>query len=777
MTGKIDFLRIAQAALASASTLLNAWLPGGRVEGGEYKALNPTRSDGKLGSFSVNVGTGKWGDFATGDAGGDLVSLYAYLHGLDQGAAAREVAEQLGLEAGSRSGAPRGDTQRAAPATAPAAKPKSDWVPVMPVPDDALKVSHDHPHYGRAEGIWAYRDRAGALLGYIRRFRNSEGGKEILPLCWCRNAVTGERKWHPVAFPQPRPLYGLWELGDDLSAIVLIVEGEKCREAARERLGDKFRLISWPGGAKAIKKVDWSPLAGRTVLIWPDCDAAKDKEGAIKPAGEQPGVMAAEQIAELLQGVGAARVRIVDIPGPGEKPAGWDVADAIAEGWTDEQLLELLRRQRPPASAGTSTPVGAGAGDAVVDDAWRDRLTFRNGRPYDCRENVIYVLRDHPAWSGVLGADTFSKRISVRRESPLGHQVGAEWTANDDIAAAMWLAEQEGLQVRNLDTIAHSVRFVAKLAPFHPVREFLEALKWDERARVDGWMPLYLGAEDTPYHRKVGRYFLINMIRRIFEPGCVMRSVPVLEGAQDKGKSRAVKALAEPWFSDTTFKVGDKDSFQQIQGVWVYEISELESFTRAEATAVKAFISSTEDNFRAPYERQNERHARQTAFAATTNATEYLKDWTGNTRFWPVACGQRIDLDGIASAREQLLAEAVALYRLGERAFPTAEEQAALFTPVQDARMMAHPWLELIIGYLNPSGGRKDEVTVNDILLDCLGLKADKMNPQGGEAQRVGQILHALGWSKVRAGNKIRTYKWVRPQSEIAAEDHGDIPF
>jgi putative DNA primase/helicase len=190
----------------------------------------------------------------------------------------------------------------------------------------------------------------------------------------------------------------------------------------------------------------------------------------------------------------------------------------------------------------------------------------------------------------------------------------------------------------------------------------------------------YLGAVDTPYHRLVGRFFLINLVRRVYEPGCIMRSVPVLEGAQDKGKSTALRLLAQPWFSDTPFKVGDKDSYQQIQGVMVYEISELESFTRAEATAVKAFVSSTEDNFRAPYERQNEKHPRQTVFAATTNAVEYLKDWTGNTRFWPLACGQEIDLDGLADAREQLLAEALALYRHGERTYPTAAQQVG---PVQ----------------------------------------------------------------------------------------------
>ena len=115
MKGRVDFTLIAQAALGAVSSLLPEWLPGGRSEGGEYKALNPTRADSKLGSFSVNLNTGRWGDFATGDTGGDLISLYAYLHGLDQGAAARELADRLGVS----SGGPASAALPAASSTAP----------------------------------------------------------------------------------------------------------------------------------------------------------------------------------------------------------------------------------------------------------------------------------------------------------------------------------------------------------------------------------------------------------------------------------------------------------------------------------------------------------------------------------------------------------------------------------------------------------------------------------------------------------------------------------
>lgn len=766
---RINFARIAQAALAAARSLVPTWLPGGRLEGDEYKPLNPLRSDQRIGSFSVNLATGKWGDFAANISGGDLVSLYAYLrYDDDQGKAARALAEELRVDSG---------TPQPAPAKA---KPKSEWVPILPVPDGTPEPrGMAHPHYGEPQGVWAYRDSTGRLLGYIRRYKTSDGSKTILPLTWCRNAA-GVTKWHTLAFPVPRPLYWPQPLPGDPDRPVLIVEGEKCADAAHRLLGETFDVVTWPGGAKAIKKIDWAPLAGRLVLIWPDADALQNAAGILLPVSEQPGTAAAEQIAGVLLELGA-KVRIVQIPAPGAVAAGWDVADAVTEGWDTARLLEFLRHQREPVGSGKKPRIpappatGARAGEEMP--AWRERLLWTRGEPKDCRENIIYVLRGHPAWAGVIGADTFAKRIVIRAPSPLGHVVGDEWTANDDIALGLWLSEQIGLLVRSPDTLSAGVHFVARAAPFHPVLEFLQGLTWDEQTRVDSWATQCLGAVDTPYHRKVARYFLINMVRRIFEPGCIMRSVPVLEGGQDKGKSRALRALAGDWFSDTTFRVGDKDAFQQIQGVWLYEISELESFTRAEATAVKAFVSSVEDNFRAPYERQNERHKRQTVFAASTNAIEYLRDWTGNTRFWPLAC-DRIDLELIARMREQLLAEAVALYRLGERAHPTAEEQAALFGPEQERRMMPHPWRDLIDVYVNPPGGRKDEVTINELLLDCIGYKADKLNPQGSEAQRVGQIMHALGWLKVRAGGKSRTWVWRRPETAATDEDtDSDIPF
>jgi putative DNA primase/helicase len=766
LAGKVDFRRVADAALGAAERLVPQWLPQGRREGHEWKALNPKRADSRLGSFSVNLNSGAWADFATGDKGGDLISLLAYLDDLTQLDAARVLAQELAVSLD--------ETQ---PASAPV-KPRSEWTPIVPAPADAPSPPVVHVKRGHPEASWAYRNAGGELLGVIYRFRTSDGGKEVLPCVYATHAASGAREWRWLAFPTPRSLYGLPAL--DQRPVVL-VEGEKCVDALRGALGADapVSVLTWPGGSKAVDKADWSVLHGRQVVIWPDCDAQTDKVDALLPEAQQPGVRAAERIAEILHG--HAKVRIVVIPAPGAKPGGWDCADAIAEGMQREELLAFMRNLREPlCGKSASTPEGARAtGD---DSAWRRALVYAGKGLKDCRENVIYLLRDHPAWRGVVGADAFAKRIVTRKPSPIGHTTGAEWSQDDDVRLGLWLAEQEGLLVRSLDTIRGAVQHVAALSKFHPVREFLELIEWDGVHRVDEWAVHFLGAADTPYHRLVGRFFLINLVRRVYEPGCIMRSLPVLEGAQDRGKSTALRLLAQPWFSDTPFKVGDKDSYQQIQGVMVYEISELESFTRAEATAVKAFVSSTEDNFRAPYERQNEKHKRQTVFAATTNAVEYLKDWTGNTRFWPLACGQRIDLDGIGNGREQLLAEALALYRRREPTYPTHEQQAELFAPEQERRMLSHPWQDIIVEKLDYDADWKyrDTVTVREVMDKVLRMDLSRVNAQGGEAQRVGQILHALGWKKRRLlEGGARAWTWARPEKpkQPVSADADDIPF
>jgi hypothetical protein len=202
---------------------------------------------------------------------------------------------------------------------------------------------------------------------------------------------------------------------------------------------------------------------------------------------------------------------------------------------------------------------------------------------------------------------------------------------------------------------------------FDPVRDYLDGLHWDGVPRVDRWLIDYCGAEDTPLNRAFGRKVLMAAVRRVRKPGCKFDYVLVLEGPQGIGKSTMLRILeGDENFSDGEI-LGDEKREQQeaVQGVWLYEISELEGMRKADTTHIKLFISKTHDKARPAYGRIRVDRPRRCISIATTNEKNYLRDSTGNRRFWPVKV-LRIDLSAIARDRDQLWAEASVLEATGE---------------------------------------------------------------------------------------------------------------
>ena len=314
----MSFAAINRAALAACPSLLERWLPGGRVDGGEFVALNPTRADASPGSFRISLRSGKWSDFATGDKGGDPISLYAYLRGhKQQGEAARALAAELGIEIPKPNGA--------------GGKQRRQWVAHSRPPASAPPPDFKHYKLGRPSKTWCYRDAGGAPLFYIARFDRPDGEKEVLPLSWCRS-TDGAEAWRFRAPPAPRPLYGLDRLAARATDPVLIVEGEKAADAAAGLFPDHVATTS-QGGSKASAKTDWSPLAGRDVVIWGDHD--------------QAGRVYADQAAQLAFAAGAASIRVVAVPAG--FPKGWDLADEAPAGADLAALLADAPIWKPPA--------------------------------------------------------------------------------------------------------------------------------------------------------------------------------------------------------------------------------------------------------------------------------------------------------------------------------------------------------------------------------------------------------------------------------------------
>jgi putative DNA primase/helicase len=310
-----DFDGLNRAALAACPDLLFRLLPGGRRFGHEFKAGSLAGEKGD--SLSINLHTGRWADFATGETGGDLIDLLAKKDRLSLGDARRALAEMVGM----------GDDAPVRPAAEVIhlAPRDPEWVAVMPAPAEAPEPPTTHPKFGQPEHTARVLNQAGELMHLIMRFppAGDRDRKMIAPLTYGTLVLRGKQVtgWHWKAPPPPRPLYGL-PLQDD--APVLVVEGEVKRDAAA-RLLPGWSVVSWPGGAQAIGKADWSPLRGREVVMWPDAD--------------QPGAEAAAAVVNVLRGI-AAEVRAVTPPEG--KDGGWDLADAEREGWTGSDVLNHI---------------------------------------------------------------------------------------------------------------------------------------------------------------------------------------------------------------------------------------------------------------------------------------------------------------------------------------------------------------------------------------------------------------------------------------------------
>ena len=328
------------------------------------------------------------------------------------------------------------------------------------------------------------------------------------------------------------------------------------------------------------------------------------------------------------------------------------------------------------------------------------------GEPKALLANAISLLRDAPAWNGVLAFDTFS--MQTMKVLPPPWEAIAQnrwepqpWQPHDDIMAANWMQGHDvGVGV---DVASQAVEAVARDREVHPVADYLESLEWDGVPRIDSAMSVYFGAQASPYSEAIGRVLFVSGVARVVSPGCKADQSVILEGAQGTGKSMAVRTLFDPWFSDEIADLGSKDAAMQCAGVWAIEIAELDSMSRAEVSRVKAFLTRTTDRFRPPYGRRIIEAPRQCIFVGTTNQDEYLKDETGNRRFLPIRTG-RVDTNALARDRHQLWAEAVTLHANDAKWWlvnPGIERRAQA---EQRARLVTDPWEPNVASYIGYCG-------------------------------------------------------------------------
>jgi predicted P-loop ATPase len=453
-----------------------------------------------------------------------------------------------------------------------------------------------------------------------------------------------------------------------------------------------------------------------------------------------------------------------------------DGADA-AEATIASGITAGMAQPREPKGGQQQDDEPEDFDDAPAGNHWLTRTQrdkYREPRPN--LYNAMLAIRSDPQLTSIFAYDEMQRATIL--VGPVPGVDGADTHAferrsaqDTDVAAIQEFLQRAGLEKMGKDTTHQAVDFRAVECRFHPVRDYLNGLKWDGEARVATWLSRYLGAEDSEYHSAIGRMFLVALIARIFKPGCKADYMMILEGPQGVMKSAACAVLGGPWFDDNLpdIRTGGKEVAQHLRGKWLIEIAEMSALDKAEASALKAFVTRSVERYRPAYGRKEVSEPRQCLFIGTTNKKAYLRDETGGRRFWPVKVNT-IKIDELIRDRDQLLAEAAKLYRAGSRWWPDVAFERDHIAPQQEARYEADAWEDLIVARLDAVKETQNhpkglKITVQQIA-DELLVKTDKLGT--AEQRRISSAFERAGWERGSRGTKGE--RWWVPTPRYIAE-------
>ena len=418
------------------------------------------------------------------------------------------------------------------------------------------------------------------------------------------------------------------------------------------------------------------------------------------------------------------------------------------------------------------------------DEDWQNGLELdKSGHVKNTLRNLTLILENDPNLKGVV-FNQLLDGMEIKGEVPWNHP-SKFWRDADDAQLISYVDARYGtFSARNYDI---AVTKVADDRAYHPIREFIESLpEWDKVPRVDTLLVDYLGAGDTAYVRAVTRKTLCAAISRLLRPGCKFDSMLVLNGPQGVGKSTLIAKLAGEWFSDS-LNLGDtkdKTAAEKLQGYWILEIGELAGLKKAEVETLRSFLSRQNDIYRAAFGKRATPHLRQCVFFGTTNAESgYLRDTTGNRRFWPVktpGSGKKQSWNLTHEEILQIWAEALVYVRQGEKLYLSPEMDALAKDEQREAMesdereglvreyldtLLPERWAEMDLferrNFLTGSdfGGLQEKGTVRrtsvsnmEIWCECFG--KERANLRRTDSNELTGILARLGWK--RADNKVR---------------------
>lgn len=370
--------------------------------------------------------------------------------------------------------------------------------------------------------------------------------------------------------------------------------------------------------------------------------------------------------------------------------------------------------------------------------------------------NITRILTLDPRWRDALWFDDFLATVMADGR-PVTDAIQTE--------ISLWLAETYQIHVPTVK-VGEAVDNVARKKRRHVVREWLRSLQWDGERRLHKLLSGYLGAQHMDLTAAIGTRWMLSAVARVAEPGtgwqgrggpgCKVDAMLVLVGAQGCGKSTALSILGGDWFRDSDLRIGDgSDQYLQLRGAWIYEAAEVDGWNKRQQAEIKAFLSSAEDYYRAPYGKHPEPHPRQVVFGGTTNKMDFLADPTGSRRFLPVRVGE-IDVAALRRDRDQLWAEAVALYDAGEPWHLDARE-ADLLSLSAEMHRQVDAWEEAILKYVAqnwPAG-----LTTADVLRDAVMRPLERQTHS--DVTRAGSVMRRAGYESSliqRAGVRVRLW-------------------
>lgn len=390
--------------------------------------------------------------------------------------------------------------------------------------------------------------------------------------------------------------------------------------------------------------------------------------------------------------------------------------------------------------------------------AWKGNVDQGPRGPKRTLKNLMIYVQNTAGLGTSIKFNDFTGRVEWKGE-PL---------ADEDIVDIRMMIEAEGFEPVTSDVYPAVIRH-AHDNKYDPVLEYLSDLKWDGKQRLNTWLHKYMGAPDHAILGVFGAKFMIGAVARVFEPGCQMDNMLVFEGKQGGGKTTACAALfGRPYMISSISDFKSKEASISLQGRWIAEVAELAALKKTDITEVKKFITETVDQYRPVHGKNTIDRPRRCVFIGTTNEHQYLKDSTGNRRFWPVPCGE-VRISEIEADRDQLWAEAVDRFRSGEPWWITDEATIAQAEAIQAERAEDDTWGQYIDDWINdPQNGSIEFVTIGDVLTNALSITKDRQGRV--DEMRVANHLTKRNWTRARkrlqkGGKPI--WCWKKPEVSV----------